>query len=143
MLDEGGLSAGPALAAELRVEPATAAGPQKLTARGKLVNVGHESLTLELAPLSSSSLGLEIVDADDVALLLPPPPTPTENVEHVTLEPGEEYPVEYRGFVPEWTKPGAYRARLRYLGRTRPDAREPTRVVSPWAEFTVAGDGKG
>jgi hypothetical protein len=141
VLDEGGLSAEPALAAELRVEPATAARPEELTARGKLVNLGRESLSLELAALSSPSLALEIVDADDVALLLPPPPTPTESVEHVTLEPGEEYAVDYNGFVPEWAKPGEYRARLRYLGRTRTDAREPTRVVSPWAEFTVAGDG--
>lgn len=141
MLDEGGLSA-EQLAAELRVEPATAGRPEDFIAHGKLANVGRESLTLELAPLSSSSLALEIVDADDVALLLPPPPTPTDNVEHVTLEPGEEYAVEYNAFVPEWAKPGAHRARLRYLGRTRPDAREPTRVVSPWAEFTVAGDGR-
>jgi hypothetical protein len=141
VLDEGGLSAGPALAAELRVEPATAARPEELAAHAKLLNVGREPLTLELAPLSSSSLALEIVDADDVALLLPPPPTPTEDVEHVTLQPGEEYAVEYNAFVPEWAKPGAHRARLRYLGRTRADAREPTRVVSPWAEFTVAPEG--
>ena len=134
------MSAEPALAAELRVEPATAARPEELTARGKLVNLGRESLSLELAPLSSPSLALEIVDADDVPLLLPPPPTPKENVEHVTLEPGEEYAVEYSGFVPEWTTPGAYRARLRYLGRTRTDAREPSHIVSSWTEFAVAGD---
>ena len=141
MLDEDRLSDEAALAAELRVVPATAALPEELTARGKLVNVGREPLTLELAPLSSPSLALEIVDADDAPLLLPPPPTPRENVEQVTLAPGEEHAVEYGGFVPQPAKPGAYRARLRYLGRTRPDAREPTRIVSPWAEFTVAGNG--
>jgi hypothetical protein len=129
-----------ALAAELRVEPATAARPEEFTARGKLVNVGRESLTLELAPLSSPSLAIEIVDAEDSPLLLPPPPTPRQNVEQVTLAPGEEHAVEYGGFVPQSAKPGAYRARLRYLGRTRPDAREPTRIVSAWAEFTLAGD---
>jgi hypothetical protein len=131
-----------ALVAELRVEPATAARPEEFVARGKLVNVGHEPLTLELAPLSSPSLALEIVDADDAPLLLPPPPTPREDVEKVTLAPGEEHAVEYGGFVPQSAKPGAYRVRLRYLGRTRPDAREPTRIVSPSAEFTLAGEGR-
>jgi hypothetical protein len=140
VLDQGRLTDEAALAAELRVEPATAARPEEFTARGKLVNVGRESLTLELAPLSSPSLAIEIVDADDSPLLLPPPPTPRQNVEQVTLAPGEEHAVEYGGFVPQSAKPGAYRARLRYLGRTRPDAREPTRIVSAWAEFTLAGD---
>jgi hypothetical protein len=142
VLDEGRLSDEAALAAALRVEPATAVRPEEFTARGKLVNVGREPLTLELAPLSSPSLALEIVDADDAPLLLPPPPTPRENVEYETLAPGEEHAVEYGGFVPQSAKPGAYRARLRYLGRTQPDAREPTRIVSAWAEFTVAGDGR-
>jgi hypothetical protein len=141
VLDEGRLSDETALAAELRVEPANAARPEDFTARGKLVNVGREPLTLELAPLSSPSLAIEIVDADDAPLLLPPPPTPRGNVEQVTLGAGEEHAVEYGGFVPHGTKPGVYRARLRYLGRTRPDAREPTRIVSAWAEFTLAGDG--
>jgi hypothetical protein len=141
VLDQGRLTDEAALAAELRVEPATAARPEEFTARGKLVNVGRESLTLELAPLSSPSLAIEIVDAEDSPLLLPPPPTPRQNVEQVTLAPGEEHAVEYGGFVPQSAKPGAYRARLRYLGRTRPDAREPTRIVSAWAEFTLAGDG--
>jgi hypothetical protein len=140
VLDEGRLSDEAALAAELRVEPATAARPEEFTARGKLVNVGREPLTLDLAPVSSPSLALEIVDADDTPLLLPPPPTPRETVEQVTLAPGEEHAVEYGGFVPQSAKPGPYRARLRYLGRTRPDAREPSRIVSSWAEFTVAGD---
>ena len=142
MLDEGRVSAEAALAAELRIEPATTGRREELTARGTLVNVGREPLTLELAPLSSPSLALEIVDAGDAPLLLPPPPVPREHVEHVTLGPGERHTVEYSGFVPQWTPPGAYRARLRYLGRTRPDAREPTRIVSPWAEFTVAGEGR-
>jgi hypothetical protein len=140
VLDQGRLSDEAALAAELRVEPATAARPEEFTARGKLFNVGREPLTLELAPVSSPSLALEIVDADDAPLLLPPPPTPRETVEQVTLAPGEEHAVEYGGFVPQSAKPGLYRARLRYLGRTHPDAREPSRIVSAWAEFTLAGD---
>jgi hypothetical protein len=94
-------------------------------------------LTLDLAPLSSPSLALEIVDAADAPLLLPPPPVPGRDVEHVTLAPGEQHAVEFRGFVPQWTKPGPYRARLRYLGSTQPGAREPTRIVSPWAEFRI------
>jgi hypothetical protein len=134
------LSAETVLAAELRVQPTTTARREELTARATLVNVGREPLTIELAPLSSPSLALEIVYADDSPLLLPPPPVPRENREHVTLAPGERHTVEYRGFVPHGTKPGAYRARLRYLGRTQPDDREPTRIVSPWAEFVIAGD---
>jgi hypothetical protein len=141
--DEGRVSAQAPLAAALRVEPAAGARREELTARGTLANVGREPLTLELAPLSSPSLALEIVDAHDSPLLLPPPPVPKENAAHVTLAPGEQHAVEYSGFVPQWTTPGTYRARLRYLGRTRPDDREPTRVVSPWAEFTIAGDGTG
>jgi hypothetical protein len=140
VLDEGGLSAEAALEAELRVEPPTGARREDFTARGTLVNVGREPLTLELAPLSSPSLALEIVDADDAPLLLPPPPVPGREAEHVKLAPGETHTVEYSGFVPQWSKLGAYRARLRYLGRTRPDAGEPSRVVSPWAEFTIAED---
>jgi hypothetical protein len=141
VLDEGGLSAETALEAELRVEPATAARPEELTARGTLLNVGPEPLTLELAPLSSPSLALEIVDADDAPLLLPPPPVPREEIEHVTLGPGEHHSVEYPGFVPQWTKPGSYRARLRYLGRVRGDDREPSRIVSAWAEFAIVDEG--
>jgi hypothetical protein len=140
VLDEGSLSAEAALAAELRVEPGTAARREEFTARGTLVNVGREPLTLELAPLSSPSLALEIVDAEDAPLLLPPPPVPGREVEHVTLAPGERHTVEFSGFVPQWTRPGSYRARLRYLGRTRREERDPTRIVSPWAEFAIAGD---
>jgi hypothetical protein len=140
VLDEGGLSAETALEAELRVEPATAARREELTAHGALLNVGPEPLALELAPLSSPSLALEIVDAEDAPLLLPPPPVPRADVERVTLGPGERHVVEYRGFVPQWTKPGSYRARLRYLGRVRRDDGEPTRIVSAWAEFAIAGE---
>ena len=141
MHDEGGLSAEPALEAELRVEPATAARPEELVAHGTLLNAGPEPLTLELAPLSSPSVALEIVDADDIPLLLPPPPVPRADVESLTLGPGDRHAVEYLGFVPQWTKPGSYRARLRYLGRVRRDDREPARILSGWAEFTVADDG--
>jgi hypothetical protein len=141
VLDEGGLSGESALQAELRVEPATTTRREELTARGTLLNAGAEPLTLELAPLSSPSLALEIVDAGGAPLLLPPPPVPRADVENVTLGPGERHAVEYRGFVPQWTKPGSYRARLRYLGRVRSDEREPARILSAWAEFTIADEG--
>jgi hypothetical protein len=121
------------------VEPPSSARREEFAARGTLRNTGRDALTISLAPLSSPSLALEIVDAECSPVLLPPPPVPGGEAGHATLGPGERYPVDYAGFVPQWTRPGAYRARLRYLvGTSGPDEAEQTeRLVSDWAEFVI------
>lgn len=130
------------LAAELTVEPRRTSRREELVARGTLQNRGGDAVEIDLTPLGSPSLALELVDAGGTAVHLPPPPVPGGGTNPATLGPGERRPLEYAGFLPAWTPPGAYRARLRYVGLAAAPG-EPERtveVVSDWAEFVLADE---
>lgn len=135
--------AGADLAAELTVEPRRTARRDELIASGGLQNRGSEPVEVDVVPLGSPSLALEIVDAAGDPVLLPPPPVPGGEVHRATLATHELWPVEFPGFLPSWTPPGAYRARLRYVGRVakqnNPD--RTIEVVSDWADFVVSEGG--
>jgi hypothetical protein len=126
------------LRAELTVEPRRAAR-EELVARGELRNRGDEPVDVDLAPLGSPSLALEIVDDAGAPVRLPPPPVPGGDERRGTLAAGEALPVEFPAFLPFGTPPGAYRARLRYVGLVGPTGRT-VEVVSDWADFVV-GEG--
>jgi hypothetical protein len=128
-----------ALEAELTVEPRKAARREELVARGALRNRGDEPVAVDLAPLGSPSLALEIVDEGGAPVRLPPPPVPGGEVRGATLAAGEAVPVEFPAFLPLWTPAGAYRVRLRYLGVVGTPGRT-VEVVSDWADFVV-GEG--
>ena len=104
----------PQLDAELRIQPERASSRERFVANGALVNHGGEPLTLDINPLSSPSLALEMEDTGGSPLRLPPPPVPTGESNVVELLPNERYDAEYAGFLPQWTSAGKYRARLRY-----------------------------
>ena len=129
------------LETRLTVQPAETRPRDEFVAVGTLVNTGAEPLVLNLSPLSSPSLALEIVDAQGAPVLLPPPPVPGGEVRTVELAPGQGHTVRFAGFVPQWTPFGAYRARLRYVYRPRvPSPREWTgQVVSDWVQFRITG----
>jgi len=105
----------PNLRATLSVEPSHVADASELVAHCSLHNDGDESATLNLAPLSSPSLALEIQDAEGTPVHLPPPPVPPADIPVSTLGPGQEYSVQFSGFIPAWVPPGSYRARFRYV----------------------------
>jgi hypothetical protein len=128
-----------ALEAELTVDPRKAARREELVARGALRNRGDEPVEVDLAPLGSPSLALEIVDEGGAPVRLPPPPVPGGEVREATVAAGEAVPVEFSAFLPTWTPAGAYRVRLRYLGVVGPPGRT-VEVVSDWADFVV-GEG--
>jgi len=127
------------LIADFSIRPAQSSRPEDFTARGEIRNVGGQGLRLNIAPLSSPSLALEIVDAGGERVPLPPPPVPGAMPE-TRLAPGESYVFEFSGFVPQWTGKGSYRARLRYLFQPRnPDADQWSgRLFSEWATFEIA-----
>ena len=127
------------LEARLTVRPGEARRREEFIAEGALVNVGDEGLVLNLAPLGAPSLALEIVDSAGSPVHLPPPPVPGAEVPRAEIMPGRSYTMKYPGFVPQWTPPGIYRARLRYTYRpASPAPREWTGlVVSEWVEFSI------
>jgi hypothetical protein len=130
------------LAAELTVEPRRTARREEFVARGGLQNRGEDPVEVDLGPLGSPSLALEIVDAAGDRVHQPPPPVPEGERQLTRLAPRERGPVEYSGFLPSWTPPGAYRARLRYLGLVaeRHELERTVEVVSDWVEFIVSDE---
>ena len=127
------------LEAELSVRPSQSSRREEIVAFGALINTGNELLTINLAPLSSPSLALEIVESDDSPVALPPPPVPGGETPKALLAPGQRYSIEYPGFVPQWTRSGIYRVRLRYIAQ-RPvsDPEEWTgQVMSEWVQFEI------
>jgi hypothetical protein len=120
-----------ALAASLWVKPSEAEAPERFVAVCRLANVGDEVVSINVAPLSSPSLALEIRDASGSPVHLPPPPVPPAEPPIERLEAGEGRAAEFAGFLPSWTEPGTYRARCRYV------AGPGETVVSDWVEFTL------
>ena len=119
------------LRARLIVEPDRSDRPEEFSAVALLGNEGDAATEIKPALIESPSLALEIVDERGEPVLLPPPPVPGAAPEPVRLAPGEEYRARLSTFLPAWTAPGIYRARLRY----RPDGEA---TVSDWAEFELA-----
>ena len=127
------------LEALLSIRPAETRLQEEFIAQGTLINHGSEALILNLMPLIAPSLALEIADAAGAPVLLPPPPVPGGEIRTVEVTPGRSYTVEYPGFVPQWTPPGVYRARLRYIYQpSTPTPGEWTgKVTSDWAAFKI------
>jgi hypothetical protein len=123
------------LRATLTIEPRYAARPEELTARCELANDGDEVAVLNLAPFSSPSLALEIVDERGEAVHLPPPPVPGADVPLADLAPGQRYSADFTGFLPTWIPPGRYRARCRYVSGTSDGRWLEATVWSDWADF--------
>ena len=122
------------LRAELDVEPRRGRW-EELLARGALTNVGHDPLTIELGPLSSPSLALELAGPRG-PIGMPPPPVPGAP-QRVTLGPGQSHAVEYAAFPPPG-EAGPLRVRLRYVVGPQPGAEAWSGdVTSPWVEFEV------
>jgi hypothetical protein len=120
------------LVASLAIEPPEADAPERFVAACTVKNAGNEAVTINVAPLSSPSLALEIQDATGSPVHLPPPPVPPAEPPIRRLEPGASTAARFAGFLPNWTVPGTYRARCRYVSGPG----EP--IVSDWVEFTLA-----
>jgi hypothetical protein len=120
-----------ALVAGLTIDPPEAGTAEQFVAVCTVTNVGDEAVSINVAPLSSPSLALEIQDASGGPVYLPPPPVPPPDPPTAWLEPGQGTTAEFGGFLPSWTEPGAYRARCRYVAGPG----EPIR--SAWIEFVL------
>lgn len=90
---------------------------------------------VNLAPLSSPSLALELADERGEPVYLPPPPVPPAEVPLAPLAPGEWITVDFAGFLPAWTPPGRYRARFRYIPGTGVGRWHESNHWSDWVEF--------
>jgi hypothetical protein len=108
-------------------------------AEAVLRNDEARTLDLNLAPLASPSLALEVVDAQGAPVLLPPPGVPGGAAERATVRAGGTHSLDYPGFIPSWIDPGRYRARVRTAYRpTTARADEWTgELVSDWVDFEV------
>ena len=118
------------LRARLIVEPRRAGHPEEFRAVGALANESNVPTEIRPALVESPSLALEITDAAGEPLLIPPPPVPGGALESVRLAPGEEYRAHLVAFLPAWSEPGTYRARVRYRADGEP-------VLSEWVEFEL------
>jgi hypothetical protein len=125
------------LRAKLTIEPREASRTEDFRARCELVNEGDMAATVNVAPLSSPSLALEIADEQDEPLLLPPPPVPTGEIPLAVLAPGEQYSAEFSGFLPAWTPPGRYNARFRYRPGRGDGRWLEGDLWSAWEEFRL------
>ena len=105
-----------------------------------LVNDGDTTATISLAPFSSPSLALEIVDEADEPVLLPPPPIPSAEVAVAVLRPGESWVQHFRGFVPSWTSAGRYRVRFRYRPGIGGSRWVEGDRYSDWSDFRVQAE---
>ena len=125
------------LAARLTIAPPEADAPEAFRAHCELRNVGDEDVSINIAPLSSPSLALEIQDSRSEPVLLPPPPVPPAQIPVEQLPAGDTRDVEFSGFLPSWTAPGSYRARFRYRAEGDPSLFRGV-VTSQWVAFTLA-----
>ena len=124
------------------VRPVETGRREEFNALLSLANTGSDPISLNLAPLSSPSLALEIIDGRGDHVPLPPPPVPGGQSPAAELAPGRSHTVQFEGFLPQWVPGGLYRARLRYIYRpAAPSAHEWTgEAASDWAEFRVLGE---
>jgi hypothetical protein len=120
------------LVASLAIEPSEADAAERFVAVCTVANAGGRSVMINVAPLSSPSLALEIQDLTGAPVYLPPPPVPPTEPPTERLEPGARTTATFAGFLPHWTEPGAYRARFRFVAGPG----EP--VVSDWVAFSLA-----
>lgn len=123
------------LTATLVVDRVPTPDAADLVARCALGNAGDETIIVNLAPLSSASLALELADEHGRPVHLPPPPVPQAEVPLATLPAGESISVDFPGFLPSWTPPGRYRARFRYIPGTSTGRWEQGNHWSDWVEF--------
>jgi hypothetical protein len=119
------------LVASLAIEPSEADAAERFVAVCTVTNAGDEGVTINVAPLSSPSLALEIQDATGEPVYLPPPPVPPSEPPIERLDAGASAAARFAGFLPSWTGPGTYRARFRYVAGPA----EP--VVSDWVGFSL------
>jgi hypothetical protein len=94
---------------------------------------------LDLWPLRSPSLTIEIRDASDQPVRLPPPPVPGGGQEPHELPPDGTTRLEYRNFLPPWIDRGHYRVRFRYVQSAAPAVANAFggRVESAWQHFEI------
>lgn len=128
------------LEAKLTVTPKRTSDREEFLAVVSLINAGAEPLVVNLAPLASPSLALEIIDYNGVPVGLPPPPVPGMLPRLIHMTPGEVHTLEFSGFVPQWLPSGSYRVRLSYT--YQPVTSEPIEwtgvLFSNWCEFVIA-----
>jgi hypothetical protein len=119
------------LVATLTIEPSEADAGERFVAVCTLTNAGNDGVSINVAPLSSPSLALQIQDAAGAPVHLPPPPVPPSEPPIEQLEPGGTTSARFAGFLPNWTEPGSYQARFRYVvGPGEP-------LVSDWVAFRL------
>jgi hypothetical protein len=126
------------LTAELSL-PAKARSPEEVVAVIELRNAGNAPVQLDLWPLRSPSLTIEIRDASDQPVHLPPPPVPGGGHEPLELPPDGTTRLEYRNFLPAWIDRGHYRVRFRYVQSAAPAVANAFggRVESAWRHFEI------
>jgi hypothetical protein len=125
------------LQATLTVAPSEATVAERFVATCTLENSGDEAVVINVAPLASPSLALQIEDRDGEPVLLPPPPVPPTSLPIETLAPRQRRVAEFAGFLPSWTPAGTYRARFRYVaGRVGPPLFQGS-LFSDWVEFRL------
>src|SRR5688572_7693479 len=125
------------LAARFEILPSRVATRDALVGKCVLVNEGDQPAIVDLAPLSSPSLCVQVEDEQGSPVLFPPPPVPGGSDETATLEPGQQISVEHRGFMPAWIPEGRYRARLRYVVSSQLRGRWSGEIHSVWAAFEI------
>ena len=117
------------MTAELSL-PAKARSAEEVVAVARLRNASNTHVQLDLWPLRSPSLTIEIRDASDQPVRLPPPPVPGGGQEQHELPPGGTIQLEYRNFLPPWIERGHYRVRFRYV-------QSASRVESAWQDIEI------
>lgn len=125
----------PAVRATLTIEPRHAARAEDVNARCELVNDGDEAVVINVAPLSSPSLALELVDAQGEPVHLPPPPVPPADVPLAEVAPRERHSVQFTAFLTPWIPPGRYWARFRYMPGSSEGRWLEGNLWSEWVEF--------
>ena len=111
--------------------PANARSPEEVVARVELRNRSAAPVQIDLWPLRSPSLTIEIRDASDQPVRLPPPPVPGGGQELQELPPDGTTQLEYRNFLPPWIERGHYRVRFRFVHSAA------SRVESAWQYLEI------
>lgn len=125
------------LRATLEVRPRQADHPDAFTASCELTNEGDADAVVNIAPLSSPSLALELADESGAGVPMPPPPVPPAAIPTAILAPGTRLTAKFPGFLPAWTEAGAYRVRFKYIPGTSDGRWLEGSVWSEWVEFRL------